>query len=433
MEPIDYTKGFADPFAGALQGFQLGQQMQTQALNRELVQKQMQAQEALQAQALQKAQAEQQAAQRKAQFQQSVASLMVKPNATHADRVALIEAYPDMLDDVTKAWDKVDAPEQERLTSTLSGIYSALNGGNNDIAAKLVKQEVERAKNSGDPTRIQQAEGFNQMLNSPTGLNALKLSVAMTLGPRLGKDFASAGQTLAKVQTELSKEQAEIDNIRSQIQDRTARFGLAQDQFNLEYETKLEELKQKGGGITLSSGMEKTQSEAVAQSISASTLSNTAASLADAIQKEGRWGGLTSWMGEKAKEVAGFDGGVSELRREFIRIRNQGVLDGLPPGPATDKDIATIKAGFPPDSASSETVSKWLKSFSNVKKAESQMNDAKAEWISQFGSMRNAPSDAEIMGKRIPAGMSFTQFVRKGLSTTAAPASSTPSYLRHGQ
>lgn len=209
MEPIDYTKGFSDPFAGALQGFQLGQQMQTQALNRELVQKQMQAQEALQAQALQKAQAEQQAAQRKAQFQQSVAGLFTKPTVTHADLVLLQQTYPEMLDDVNKAWTQISAPEQERLTNTLSSVYSALNNGNTAVATDIINQEVARAQNSGDATRIQQAETFKKMLDTPQGIETLKTSVGMALAPRLGKDFATAFKDISAAPAQARK--AEIE------------------------------------------------------------------------------------------------------------------------------------------------------------------------------------------------------------------------------
>lgn len=435
MQPFNYTLGGASPLESAMQGFQLGQNMQTQQAQRAAFGAQEQA-------ALAKIQEQQKAAERKQAFDQRIAGLF-GTEAKHSDLVSLYRDFPEMQESVTKAWSNISAPEAERTTNVLTNIYSALNNNAPDVAKKAITEEVARARNSGDPARIQQAEAFEKMTLTPQGLNVLKTNVGMALASRLGDKFASSFSTLAKAPAEAKRTeaianaepatlQANIDNIRSQIAERAARFGLDADKFNMEFDEKLNKLT--SGNVTLSPGMEKMQAEAVASSVTASQMSNTAAQLAEAFKKEGRTGGFATWMAERGKEVAGFDGGVSALRREFVRLVNQGVLADLPPGPATDKDISTIRAGFPSENASAETIAKWLQSFSNVQKAAAMRDEAKSEWLSQVGNMSNAPRDLNIGGVQVAKGTSFAQFVRKGLGQNSqTEQTSEPGYLKYGR
>ena len=59
------------------------------------------------------------------------------------------------------------------------------------------------------------------------------------------------------------------------------------------------------------------------------------------IRKDPQSGGMWSWSANQWREKFGSDSPLQDLRREYVRIRNQGLLADLPPGPASDKDIAT--------------------------------------------------------------------------------------------
>lgn len=435
MQPFNYTLGGASPLESAMQGFQLGQNLQTQQAQRAAFGDQEQA-------ALAKIQEQQKAAERKQAFDQRIAGLF-GTESKHSDLVSLYRDFPEMQESVTKAWSTISAPEAERTTNVLTNIYSALNNNAPDVAKKAITEEVARARNSGDPARIQQAEAFEKMTLTPQGLNVLKTNVGMALAARLGDKFASSFSTLAKAPGEAKRTeaianaepatlQANIDNIRSQIAERAARFGLDAHKFNVEFDEKLNKLT--SGNVTLSPGMEKMQAEAVASSVTSADLSTKAAQLAESFKKEGRAGGLKTWLYERGKEVAGFDGGISELRREFVRIINQGVINELPPGQATNQDVALVREGFPSENASVETVTNWLNAFSRVQKAVSIRDEAKAEWLSQVGNMSSAPRDLDIGGVQVAKGTSFNQFVRKGLGQNSqTEQTSEPGYLKYGR
>jgi subtilisin family serine protease len=61
--------------------------------------------------------------------------------------------------------------------------------------------------------------------------------------------------------------------------------------------------------------------------------------LANRIEGLGGYG-AASRLGEFAKSTIGAEGYETSLRQEYTRVRNSAAIKALPPGPATDKDIA---------------------------------------------------------------------------------------------
>lgn len=66
----------------------------------------------------------------------------------------------------------------------------------------------------------------------------------------------------------------------------------------------------------------------------------------------GQPAGLASDVSEWMKQASGNRDQVSQLRTKAIGLINSQVVKNLPKGPASDKDIAIIKAGFTPENAS---------------------------------------------------------------------------------
>jgi hypothetical protein len=89
----------------------------------------------------------------------------------------------------------------------------------------------------------------------------------------------------------------------------------------------------------------------------------------------------------------------------------------LPPGAASDKDVALAMAGFPPDTADAATMASFLRGMSKLSTYTAVTENAKAEWVNSVGHLGKAKSDINIDGVNVPAGSTFTDFARQYMDT----------------
>lgn len=441
--PFDYITpaAQANPFASAIQGFGIGQQLVQQQQQSQLAQQQLKAQMDLQR-----------------QYQQDASSLLTNPNAGARDFAAFQLKYPQFKDATKGAFDKLSDEQKKQQLGEAVKVSSALAAGRKDVALASIDQRIKAMENSGaNPQEINAIKGVRQTLDILPDDQALNASLmyGSTIDPDFAKNFAGirtearaqqeqpfktqklqgeAQQAASEGQFRSEKLQAEIDNVRSQIGERSAKLGLDRDKFNLDFDTKLEELRGKQV-VKPSAGMEKVQADAVAAAGVADQTSTNAAQLADKFANAGAGYGGVAKASEFFKRLVGNEDDLTALRKQYIAIKNQGALSMLPPGPASDKDIQTVQAAFLPETADTKQIADWLKSFSNVQKAVAARENARADWISEVGSTGTTKRDIEVQGIQVPAGTSFNDFVKRGLKVgepekpAAAPAAATPRYL----
>ena len=70
--------------------------------------------------------------------------------------------------------------------------------------------------------------------------------------------------------------------------------------------------------------------------------------------------GMAGQIEEKWKSITGTQDEISILKTRFNNIINSAVMDGLPPGAASDKDIELAMRGFPDASYSPEQIASYL-------------------------------------------------------------------------
>lgn len=104
---------------------------------------------------------------------------------------------------------------------------------------------------------------------------------------------------------------------------------------------------------------------------------------------QGVQGGVISgsW-GEYFKDLTGNQDWKTELRKDFAQVRATEVVRNLPPGAASDADIAMALKPFPSDNASGEQVAAFLRGLSKLSAYNEQFNTFKADYISENGSER---------------------------------------------
>ena len=132
----------------------------------------------------------------------------------------------------------------------------------------------------------------------------------------------------------------------------------------------------------------------------------------------GGWGGLSTgarWL----QDAIGTESAWNDTRREYTRMRMSEAIKSLPPGPATDKDIALALQGFPKDNADPQTLSTFLRGMAKLKQIEAVGDNAKAEWVNSVGSLARARGDIEILGVQVPKGSSYIDFQRKYIKDKA--------------
>ena len=434
MTPINYTALQTNPNEALMQGIKTGLTLETIGQER-------------QAQQL-----AQQAAQQQQQASQLMQRVLSDPNATAADYGAISAINPKFTESIKAQWDRLDTSRQQQSLGDASKLFSALQAGRPDVALESVEMQLKAAENSGDAQRAQQFKAFRDMIQQAPDYARTILGSTIAATPGGDKYFTSLktigeeGRAQAKAPAELlkstiearyadSKAQADISNTLSQIQERGGRLGLDREKFNLDFDQTLTKLQQNAGVPALSAGMEKAQAESVGNALTAKTASDKALGLATAL-REARTtvgGKPLRWLAENSKRILGSEDAYTGMRQEYVRLRNQGLLSDLPPGPASDKDIGLMKDGFPSEDQSPEYIANWLESFSKVQKAVGQKEDAKAEWISSVGSMRTTPKDIQIGTTTVPAGTSFTEFIGRTQGPQAPKVQNKTGYMNFGR
>jgi len=142
-------------------------------------------------------------------------------------------------------------------------------------------------------------------------------------------------------------------------------------------------------GRELSSGLQKRLSEATDEAVKSSAnvvKYNDLASQVDDADLQGGWAGQA---GEVLKNVTGQQDFRSELRKDYYAIRGSEVVNNLPPGAASDADIAMAMAGFPDQNANGQQIASFLRGLAKINEFQKQYNEFKANYISENGTERN--------------------------------------------
>lgn len=103
----------------------------------------------------------------------------------------------------------------------------------------------------------------------------------------------------------------------------------------------------------------------------------------------------------------------TQLRKEFLKLRNSEVVKALPPGPATDKDIAIFAEGFEKATAAPERLQSFLRGAAKLRTIESQVNAAKADWLQNNKSLQRSKADFTAGSYDVKSGNSFLDLQKR--------------------
>jgi hypothetical protein len=84
----------------------------------------------------------------------------------------------------------------------------------------------------------------------------------------------------------------------------------------------------------------------------------------------------------------GTEDDLTALRRRYNQVKNNQVMQNLPPGVASDKDIEIAMSGFLNDTANPTTAASFLRGLAKIETINGEFNAFKADWISENGNTR---------------------------------------------
>jgi len=143
-------------------------------------------------------------------------------------------------------------------------------------------------------------------------------------------------------------------------------------------------------GQELSGHLQKRLSTATDDGIKAERNASEFLSLADQIEASDLSGGVFGGtVGEALKDITGSQDATTELKKRAQQVRASQVMANLPPGAASDPDVAMAKQPMPSDNAPKEQWASWLRGVSKLEQYNADFNNFKAEYISKNGNERD--------------------------------------------
>lgn len=175
--------------------------------------------------------------------------------------------------------------------------------------------------------------------------------------------------------------------LKNQFDERDKQEQLQQETLDI----RKQEAEQRKKGLY--SGDKKAIREATASARNEADKARTMIRLADDYERFEPVGGILGIGKDKWAEWTGSQGGIQTLRTEFNNLRNQVTLDNLPPGAASDKDVALALEGFPTSTYNAEELSSFLRGQAKLAAILSEREEARASYMADNDGLDSGFSD----------------------------------------
>ncbi len=417
---------FQDPMQTFLQMSQFGsglaqqrEQGVTARINAEMLQMKLQAEEA--------------AARSAAAQQERVDELMAKlrqPGATRNDYLELAMFLPkDQAKAVQDSVAGMREEEQQAALNESAQIFSAFKGGRPDLAAQYIRRQAEAERGAGNEQGALAAEAWAKMAESEVPEDVEKVAdmfgFQISLLPGGEKVFEAA----AKRAEEQRAAAAEPDVIKKRLADigftdaqanklnvEARKLGLEADKITAEVEAIKKALPKPR---EISAGAEKIVNDSAIAAAKANSLAKQYTTLATDFDAAIRDAGVGARITESVRRVLGTEKEPTALRQEYLRMRNTAVLEMLPPGIASDKDVELALAAFPTETSAPANIAGFLRGMAKLQAYEGALNGAKTEWVQQNGTLGTAIAPMQVGGRTVKQGERFPDYIAAYLPNTS--------------
>ena len=430
--PINYTQGFVDPTQSLMQTLQMGGMLSQMGAARD-----------------QRAAAQQAAtdkAARDKEIREAYDFALANPTAENFQKLASYYP-PEQQDAIRKGYTMLDEASQKTLLNDSMDVFIAFDSGQPDIAISRMEEKVEAYKNAGNEKAAKEMQTLIDL--AKTGEKGAQ-GVAGMFGANISLMDKEAMEGYAKYKEEQRAAAAEPTVQKKRLADigfteaqtnhvlaETRKLGLEADQLTADIEAAKKALPP---AREISAGAEKLVNDAVIAAAKSNTLAKQYTTLATDFEQAISTAGVGARASETINRLLGTEKEPTALRQEYLRMRNTAVLEMLPPGVASDKDVELALAAFPTETSSPANIAGFLRGMSKLQAYEGAMNSAKAEWIQQNGTLGTATAPMQVGNRQVNQGDRFTEFIdayvpntsvlgrggASGASFGAVPSNETP-------
>ena len=402
--------------------------------------------------------------------------------ATAGDYLDMLQRYPEKGSALKSGYEMLNTEQRQTMLGQFQPMYAALYNGQPQIARQLADDQATAAENAGDVSRAASLRSIGQMVraNPAIAQSMVGMGLAANMDPdqfksmHLALDAPQAQQkagmeaqklgyetqrTAYQVQREMADAQAAAENARTsgeryaaelqlkRLQAEREASGIGYDQARegraqLEAERnallgqqqlakgryEAQQLAMQGGRPQLSPTLENKTLEWDLAGEDKSRAAGVAADLAQKFRATSLPGGIPSMAGDLWDRFTGRDTPEAQLRMRLEQYVNTEAVKLLPPGPATDRDIELVRAGFPKRTSDSGLIARYLEAAGRLSEAGAAVDHARAEWMRQFGHLGAARRGGEINGTSVPVGTSFADYIKQTGGRAAQGGVQTRSY-----
>ena len=274
---------------------------------------------------------------------------------------------------------------QQDITGLLTGIFAG------DEAAQTQKLLSQKAV-ANNPNLL--ASTQTQIGRAPEQLARMRQNV----GGMFGQDMRSAGEKVQEqlqgldVTTPMGQRQAvelvsQIDRAKAlalqlQFDDRNKAEQLTANKFALEQE-RYEIARERLSVDQLSLGAADTKAIRLAtdKSEKAGARVRRLNGLATSYEAEKPRGGVFGNAYEGWKNLVGGQDEVSRMKTNFTDVVNSNIIDSLPPGVASDKDIEMAKSGFMNARWNPQQIAQFLRGQAKLSAFLAEKEKMRADWM----------------------------------------------------
>lgn len=412
LQPIDYSSAGLQALQG---GLQTGLGLREASMRQQLFDQQLAAQEK--------------------QQQFGVALKSAWESGDNKAMVDLIASNPEQAESIQKMIGVRDQQQRQSIGNIASQLTAALDSGNVQGAAGVIKANAEPLKAMGqDPAILLQ-----QLHQDPTALRKGADSLMLlTMSP---DQVVAYKQKLEDQQIQRDKMSVQVrgQDIQMRGQNMTAntaaqRLAFDQGKFGVEMQQAAEKADElKASAPKLSVNMEKALDSAVGDAATNRSSAASMEELASRWETEKPTSGIFGSAQSTWSKMTGSDTGLRDLRIRTSQFLNGQALKYLPPGPATDRDVELAREGVPTNMDDPKLVSNWLKAQARNEKRSAMFNDFRAEWISAQGNPGQAKADANISGLDVRKGDSFASAAKRYMKQAEADMGGQPQQGQQGQ
>jgi len=317
------------------------------------------------------------------------------------------------------------------------GISAAFENKNIDVARSMLQKSIDARKNSGQPADIYQqaldALDSGNIKGAQAGVNmALSLvdpdkfkkivdaQGAAAAAPSAQTEavakadkavaeakvkVATANDDIAKAKAARELEEAKADRAKveaqfagpiaqaglalnaAQIKNINSEIGTRAAKLNLDAQTMQATVAEKLSSIQknvneLPTDARKLINESAVAAAASKQSADQYNDLAKRLDAEGGGYGAFTSARDYFNKTFGTQNALTELRSEYIRVRNSAAIKALPPGVATDRDIQLALKGIPPENANAKTMANFLRGMGKLQDIEASVANAKTDWLS---------------------------------------------------